>query len=228
MKNTFPVFELNNINFAYPGGEHVLEKIHLNVHQNDIIVIKGESGAGKSTFLKLFNRFCDIRDGELLFHGRQLREYRIEKVRGSIIYLSQIPYLIEGSVGDNLMFPFQYKVHNARIFNRKRAQELLAYFNLDIPLQHEASNLSVGQRQRVSVIRAILLEPEVLLLDEPGSSLDEINRRNLEIKIESLSEISGITVIMATHRELSFNDRKHRLFYIQNRNLIEDFRVEHN
>ena len=63
---------LENVSFHYPGGQTDLRDVNLEIHSNDIIVIKGESGAGKSTFLKLFNRFCDCTDGRVLFHGKTL------------------------------------------------------------------------------------------------------------------------------------------------------------
>ena len=216
------VFELKNICFAYPGCKYVLENINLKARQNDIIIIKGESGAGKSTFLKLFNRFSDFTEGKLFFHGKNLMEYNIEEIRSAIIYLPQLPYIVDGSVEENLSFPYQFHSHSKKIFNKERATELLDYFHLNLSINFDALKLSVGQRQRIAVIRAILLEPEVLLLDEPGSSLDDSNRRNLENQIESLTESSGITVIMATHGEICFQNRKHRILNIRERNLVEE------
>jgi putative ABC transport system ATP-binding protein len=215
------VFELNNICFAYPGSENVLENINLKINQNDIIIIKGDSGIGKSTFLKIFNRFSDCTEGELFFHGRKLSTYNIEEIRCSIMYLSQLPHMIDGTVEENLIFPYKFHTHSKKKFDQNRAKELFNHFHLNFPFNCDALRLSIGQRQRISLIRAILLEPEVLLLDEPGSSLDESNRRNLEKQVELLTESSRITVIMATHGEVSFKNKNCRIFNIRNRNLAE-------
>ena len=223
MINNSHVFELNNVCFAYPGSENVLDDINLQVKKNDIMVIKGESGIGKSTFLKLFNRFSDSSEGELLFNGRNLKRYNIEEIRCSIMYLPQLPHIINGTVEENLIFPYKFHVHRAKKYNENRAKELLHHFHLDCSVDCDALRLSIGQRQRISLIRAILLEPEVLLLDEPGSSLDEINRRNLENQVELLTKSASITVIMATHGSVSFQSKKHRMFNIRNKNLIENY-----
>jgi len=216
------IFELNNIYFTYPGSKHVLENINLNIMQNDIIIIKGESGAGKSSFLKLFNRFNDSIDGKFFFRGKNLNEYNVEEIRSSIIYLPQLPHIIDGTVEENLIFPYHFHTHSKKSFNITRAKELLDHFHLDLSTDCDALKLSIGQRQRIALVRAILLEPEVLLLDEPGSSLDEFNRRNLENQVALLTESSGITVIMATHGAVCFQNRSHRIFNIRERNLVED------
>ncbi len=222
MKNDSYLFVLNNIYFAYPRSENILENINLKVRQHDIIIVKGESGTGKSSFLKLFNRFSDVIEGTLMFRGRNLSEYNVDEIRGSIMYLPQLPHVIEGTIEENLIFPFQFQTHSNKYFDRKRAQELFDYFHLNLSIDNDALTLSVGQKQRMALIRTILLEPEVLLLDEPGSALDEVNQGILENQIALLTESAGITVIMATHSHLCFKNRYHRGFIIQEKNLIED------
>ncbi|UCH45030.1 MAG: ATP-binding cassette domain-containing protein [Nitrospiraceae bacterium] len=219
MHNT--LFRFRDVSFNYPGGSSVLEDLNLEIGANELFLIRGESGAGKSTFLQLFNRFCDSGNGVILYHGRDIREYGIEKIRKSIIYLPQIPHVIEGSVEDNLRFPFSFTVHRDNTFDASRAEEWLDYFQLQVSLRDEALKLSVGQKQRISLIRAMLLEPEVLLLDEPGSALDEANKKLIEQKIESLLRSSDVTVLMASHSTVSFAHTSYRDFEIKNRTLKE-------
>jgi predicted regulator of Ras-like GTPase activity (Roadblock/LC7/MglB family) len=90
---------------------------------------------------------------------------------------------------------------------------------LKVLLEHDALKLSVGQKQRIALIRAMMLEPEVLLLDEPGSALDSSNRKLIEHKIESLINSSGITVLMATHSAVSFEGTDYRVFALEDRRL---------
>ncbi len=215
------IFKLYNISFSYSGGSTVFENIDLDISKKDLIIIQGESGAGKSTFLKLFNRFCSTFEGKLFFHEKEIREYGIERIRSSVIYLPQLPFMIHGTVEENLSFPFTFHSHNGKEFDSQKAGEWLEYFQLDIPFERDALQLSIGQKQRIALIRSILLGPEVLLLDEPGSALDSNNKKLLEQKIESLIDSAGITVIMATHSEVSFSDSWVRFLNLDNGTLTE-------
>jgi putative ABC transport system ATP-binding protein len=213
------IFRIQNISFSYPDGKPVFKDIDLTIKKGTLTVISGESGAGKSTFLKLFNRFNELTDGKILYHERELKDYQINEIRRSNLYLSQLPHVIEGSIKDNLSFPFSFQAHKDKRYSSDRAREWLDYFHLGISLGHEALKLSIGQRQRIALIRALLLEPEVLLLDEPCSALDSRNRRLIEQKIESLMESAGITVIMATHSEVNFSESVYSSFRLGDRRL---------
>ncbi len=215
------LLELKDVSFSYPGGKPVLQGIDLEIMKNDLMIIQGESGTGKSTFLKLFNRFCDPESGSILFNNRELYEYGIDEIRSSIIYLPQLPFMIDGTVEENLSFPFSFHSHKAKEYDPEKTAEWLDYFQLDIPPDHEALKLSTGQKQRIALIRAMLLDPDVLLLDEPGSSLDSGNKKLLYRKIESIIESSGISILMATHSEVGFTDGKYRLFRLENGRLVQ-------
>ncbi len=215
------LLELNQVSFSYPGGRPVIQEVDLKIKENDLIVIQAESGTGKSTFLKLFNRFCDPDSGRVLFNNRELNEYSIDDIRSSIIYLPQLPLMIEGTVEDNLSFPFSFSTHKAKRYDPEKAMEWLEYFQIDLPPEHEALKLSTGQKQRIALIRAMLLEPRVLLLDEPGSSLDSVNKKLIDRKIEALISSSGISVLIATHSEIGFREGTYRLFRLENGRLIQ-------
>lgn len=215
------LLRIQNISFSYPGGDPVFERINLKVKKGSLIVISGESGAGKSTLLKLLNRFHDVTGGNIFYHEKELNAYHVNDVRRSILYLPQLPHIIEGSIEDNLSVAFSFQAHKHKKYSRDRAQEWLNYFQLDVSLDCEASKLSIGQRQRIALIRALLLDPEVLLLDEPCSSLDARNRRLIEEKIESLLQSSGITVIMATHSEVNFSQSVYTSHSLENGTLTD-------
>jgi len=215
------LFKLFNVSFSYNSGKAVFENINLEINRNDLIIIKGESGAGKSTFLKLFNRFCDNIKGKINFCGKDLKGFKIEQIRSSVIYLPQLPYVIDGTVEDNLTFPFFFHSHKKQKYDPGKAMEWINYFQLNILLNQDALKLSIGQKQRIALIRSMLLEPEVLLLDEPGSALDNNNKRLIEQKIESLIRSSEITVIMATHSEVGFSDADVRRFNLEDGMLSE-------
>lgn len=211
---------VDNISFSYSDGHTVLKDVTLEIGKNELVIIQGKSGAGKSTFLKLFNRFNDSTKGRILFHNREIKEYSIEDIRRSIIYLPQLPLMIEDTIEENLRFPFSFHAHKDKKYNPLKAKEWFEYFQMGMPLNHNALKLSIGQKQRIALIRAMLLEPEVLLLDEPGSALDSGNKRLIEQKIESMVESSRVTVVMATHSEVSFSGKNHHFFDIKDKKLI--------
>ena len=139
---TSPILDLRNVSYGYPGGARVLHDLNLEIEKNDLIVIKGESGAGKSTILKLMNRFCEYTEGKILFHNRELRDFRIEDLRSSIIYLPQIPVIIEGTLEENLSFPFNFSAHKGKKFDLESVREWLKFFRLDLPPDADALKLS--------------------------------------------------------------------------------------
>ncbi len=215
------LIELVNVSFAYHGGQAVLKEINLEIKQNELLIIQGESGAGKSTFLKLLNRFCEVDSGEVFFNGKRIQEYKIDRLRASIIYFSQLPIVIDGTVKDNLSFPFDFHINSKKKFDQNKAREWLDYFQMDVSLTHEAMKLSVGQKQRIALVRSILQEPEILLLDEPCSSLDSNNKRLIEKKIEDLISSSGITIMLATHSDVSFDKSNYRVLCVEKGGVAE-------
>ena len=209
------IIQIENVSFSYQEGKPVLEVLNLEIKKNQLIIVNGESGAGKSSFLKLLNRFNDATLGRIVFNNREIKDHNIDELRKAILYLPQIPYTIEGSIEDNLRFPFSFHVHKDKKYDPEKAGEWLDYFQLNLPVDHEALKLSVGQRQRIALIRAMLLKSEVLLLDEPCSALDSANKMLIEQKIESLIDAREITVIMATHSKVSISDSSSRYFVLR-------------
>ncbi len=215
------ILKLENASFAYKAEHPVFTNINAEISENELIVIQGESGLGKSTFLKLFNRFCEIDKGRILLNDRELKEYEIDRLRGQIIYLPQLPFMIDGTIEDNLSFAFDFQAHKEKTYNSPKAEEWMSYFQLNTKLNDNALKLSTGQKQRIALIRALLLEPDILLLDEPCSSLDRKNRELIEQKIESLASESKVTVLMATHSDVTFDQSNYRKFTIKGKKLEE-------
>jgi putative ABC transport system ATP-binding protein len=189
------------------------------VRENDLVIIQGESGAGKSTILKLLNRFCDYTNGKILFNDRELKDFRVEELRRSIIYLPQLPVMKQATIEENLSFPYRFRVHEGKQFDLTEARKWLDYFQLELPVDTDVHTLSIGQRQRIALIRAMILLPEVLLLDEPLASLDKRNRLIIEQKIESLVRTAGLTVIMVTHGDVSSSLSESRILQVRDKTL---------
>ena len=197
------MIEFVNVTFSYPNGLTLFKELSMTFGQGTFSVIQGRSGEGKSSLLKLMNRPEDPQKGEVRFKGRALSSYEPQIVRASILYIHQTPVVISGTVKDNLMLPFTFKTNRKQVHpDEKTLVALMDEFHLDnVNLDGNAENLSVGQLQRICIIRGLLLSPEVILLDEPTSALDEESSRIVESSAVRLCREFGRTVIMVSHRK---------------------------
>ena len=149
----------------------------------------GPSGAGKSTLLRLLNRLDDPDEGEVLFDGRDVRDYEVLDLRRRVQHVGQVPVTFPGTVAQNL----------AMAEPSADAAALLERVGLSAPLvERRADVLSVGEAQRLSLARALACQPEALLLDEPTSALDTASKGGIEGLIRSLAD-GGLTVVLVTH-----------------------------
>ena len=218
-----PIIEFKGVDFSYGGEALLFRGLSLKIQAGGFYLIEGPSGSGKSTFLRLVNRLEEPVGGEIFFEGRPLASYHPPLLRRSILYIQQIPTVIEASVRDNLLLPFTFR-HN-RDLGRPgddRLKSLLNEFKLDgIRLEDSATNLSVGQLQRVCFIRGLLLSPEALLLDEPTSALDPESGKVVFTAVEKMSA-RGLTVMMVTHRRFEPLSANPRLFIVREGGIKEE------
>lgn len=144
-------------------------------------VITGPSGSGKSVFMRALALLDPIDEGRVLWHGRDIDRHVIPRFRRSVAYVRQRPALVEGSVEDNLRYPYSLHAYRDVRFDRGLAERLAAAAGRgDDFLAKRASDLSGGEAQVASLIRVLQLAPEVLLLDEPTASLDPESTRAIE------------------------------------------------
>lgn len=150
----------------------LLEGISLELAPGELVALTGPSGSGKTTLLRAIAGLIDPAKGQVLLRGHTPPHYGWSAYRRQVVLVQQRPILIEGTVEENLRLPFSYKVSRTP-YPEQRARELLEQLGVGAQrLDQNASSLSLGQQQRVSLIRAMLVEPTVLLLDEPTSALD--------------------------------------------------------
>jgi len=159
--------------------KRLLGQVSLDILSGEKVLIVGPTGSGKTSLMHTLNLTNPGFSGHILFHGKDLREYKPEELRSRIMEVMQEPHLEEGSVESALLLPWSYKVH-ARLGKpdmnafREEALRLLHNFGLDASyLQKDCGKLSGGEKQWVALIRAMQFRPELLLLDEISSALDQ-------------------------------------------------------
>lgn len=161
------LFELFDVYYRVTDAQNqpltLLEGINLNIEEGGLFTIIGPSGAGKSTLLYLLNRFHDTTRGQIFYAGKPLADYEVTQLRREVGMLLQKPFMLSGSVLDNLMAGPQLSGESSQ----RSPEELLDLVGLKSSLLHqEAKSLSGGEQQRVSLARLLANNPRVLLLDE--------------------------------------------------------------
>lgn len=199
---------VKNVSFGYTE-EKILHKFNFTVKKGQNIAIIGESGCGKSTLLKLIYGLYDINDGEIIYNGNAVTGPKHNLVPGMpyMKYLAQdfdlMPYI---SAAENVG---KYLSNFYPEEKQERVKELLEVVEMSAFADVHAKNLSGGQQQRIAIARVLAREPEVLLLDEPFSHIDNFRKNALRRNLFAYLKQRGITVIVATHDSadaLSFAD----------------------
>ena len=198
--------ETINLNVWY-GKLHVLKDVNLKIPSGKITAIIGPSGCGKSTLLKSLNRLVELIpearvQGKVMLNGHNIYDSNIDpiEVRRRIGMVFQKPNPLPKSIFENVVFGLRIRgIRGNELHERvKKALEVVGLWN-DVKnrLRDSAFNLSVGQQQRLCIARAIVTEPEVILMDEPCSALDPISTAKIEELITSLR--SKYTIVIVTH-----------------------------
>jgi len=164
-----------------PATQPLLDDVSLQLTAGDRRVVTGPTGSGKTLLLRALALLDAVDEGEVLWHGKPVADADVPRFRREVIYLQQQPALIEGTVEDNLRLPFRFKSNREVTFSRERCVAILSQWGLDESfLRKQTANLSGGETQMTALLRALLLEPAVLLLDEPTAALDAHSTENFE------------------------------------------------
>ncbi len=205
LENTTPAVYLSEVGFVFDQGEErVLEIPSWEVARSERVFLQGESGSGKSTLLSILSGMFVPSSGQVSVLGTELSALSTrERDRfraGNIGFVFQqfnlIPYL---SVLDNILLAAQFG-EIADVSSRARAEELLIKVNLEVELHgRPAGQLSIGQQQRVAIVRALINSPELLLVDEPTSALDHRNRDSFLNLLTEILDESGCAMVFVSH-----------------------------
>ncbi len=190
------ILEMKDITMTF--GERTLFKdISFRLHRRETIGISGPSGGGKSTLLRIAVDLQTPTAGEVIFMGKDVREWEPRELRRNMILVPQQASMFPGTVRDNLLWGL--KIHRLKI-DEEALHQVLKEVNLPIKIIDKvADNLSGGEKQRVAIARALLLKPAALLLDEPTSALDEESTLVVEDTINQVISDREIGVLIVTH-----------------------------
>ena len=225
-----------NVSFSYPSSDvNVLTNISFSGSSGQFIGVMGHTGAGKSTILKLIERFYEPQNGRVLINGQNINEFQIESIRERVGFVSQDPFLFFGTVRENVAYArnaTELEIRNA--LEAAGAWEFVSEMSngIDTKVGDRGVMLSGGQRARISLARALLNDPDLLILDEASAALDaetekriqeslfdgsEGGKKRITIAVahrlatirnadEILAMVDGAIVERGTHQELISND----------------------
>ncbi|EPJ7087270.1 iron efflux ABC transporter ATP-binding subunit FetA [Citrobacter amalonaticus] len=202
MRENSILLQVNNVGYQV-GTTKILNNISFDLHPGEFKLITGPSGCGKSTLLKIIASLLSPNSGEILFVGEDIATLNPEHYRQQVSYCAQTPALFGDTVYDNLVFPWQ--IRNRRPDPGAFLADLARFQLPESMLTKNINELSGGEKQRISLIRNLQFLPQVLLLDEITSALDESNKRNVNEIIHHYARDQQIGVLWVTHDKDEIN-----------------------
>lgn len=199
IKNHNIVFK--DVSFSY-DDRPILKDVSAEIRENTMTAIVGPSGSGKTTFCNLIARFWDVNSGEILIGGKNIKDYKIENLMNSISMVFQDVYLFEDTIENNIKFGKQNASHEEVVQAAKKARchEFIEALpeGYNTLIGEGGASLSGGEKQRISIARAMLKDADIIIFDEATANIDPENEDKLKEAIESLTK--NKTVIMIAHR----------------------------
>lgn len=213
----------NQVDFAYPNRkETILDKAMITIYKGDKVALIGESGIGKSTFVKLLMRFWDVKAGSLSIDGKDIKNIPTASLRNSQTLVSQETYLFDESILDNIRIGNPQATKEEVIAAAKKAS--IHDFIMSLPNEYNSkvgelgSSVSSGEKQRIGLARAFLRQSDLLILDEPTSNLDTLNEAEILKAINENSQDQ--TIVLISHRK-STTAICDKIYKLENKKLVK-------
>lgn len=214
--------EFKQVWFAYKDEQWILKNISLHVQAGETLAIVGATGAGKSSIIHILNRFYEIQKGEILIDDVNARDYELRSLRKQIGMVQQDVFLFSGSILENITLN-NPAITKERVIDAAKmlgAHEFIVKLpgNYDYNVMERGATLSLGQRQLISFIRALVFDPKILILDEATSSIDTETEQTIQHAIENL--ITNRTSIIIAHR-LSTIQKADKILVLEKGEIME-------
>ncbi len=199
------LLEFRNVHFAYPGGNEILHNISFKMEPGKTYALVGPTGGGKTTTASLIARLYDPTEGTVLFNGKDIRSYEPDERTKKVGFILQEPFLFTGTVKENILYgneiykDFSNEELEAAI-KKANLESLLAIFEngLETKVLSSGDSISLGQKQLIAFMRAVLRNPEILILDEATANIDTITEQLLSDILKNLPETT--TRVIIAHR----------------------------
>ena len=199
-----PRVEFKDVSFGY-GGNDVLQNISFKVYPSKVVGVIGGTGSGKSTLVNLMPRFYDTRMGSVLIDGRDVRDYKLKQLRDRIGYVPQRTVLFSGTIRDNMLWgnPGATDEDIWQALKTAQAEEFVSKLpeGLDTPVNQGGKNFSGGQRQRLTIARALVRRPEIVIMDDSASALDFAT--DLKLRTAIRHDLTDTTTFIVSQRATS-------------------------
>lgn len=215
--------ELSHVTFGYDVTKPVLKDVSLHVRPGEVLGIVGRSGAGKTTLVNLISRLYDVNEGEIRMDGIPVKELAFHDLRQNVAMVSQDTYIFMGTVADNIAYanPEATREDIIRAAMLASAHEFIANMpdGYDTVIGASGKDLSGGEKQRISIARAVLANPKILILDEATASVDTETEKAIQASLNYL--VKGRTTLSIAHRLSTLRDAD-RLVVIDNGRIVEE------
>jgi ATP-binding cassette, subfamily B, bacterial len=225
------VLEFQTVAFHYPNGQNILHDVTFTLEEGKSYALVGPTGGGKTTTALLMARLYDPSVGGVLFKGRDIRSYTPEERARKIGFILQEPFLTGGTVGDNIFYGNPDYIGKtpeqlAAVLEDAGFTKLLTRFpaGLETPVTAGANSISLGQKQLIAFMRAVLRKPEILILDEATANIDTVTEQLLEEVLQSLPKTT--TKVIIAHR-LNTIDNVDQIFFVNGGEITVAGSMEH-
>jgi ATP-binding cassette subfamily B protein len=222
--NSTSYLSFRNVSFTYPNGKEVLHHVSFNLERGKTYAFVGPTGGGKTTTASLIARLYDATKGLVFLEGKDIRSYEPEERTRKIGFILQEPFLFTGTVRDNILYgnPDYRHLTNEKleqVIHESGLETLLSRFDdgLDTKVQTTGDGISLGQKQLIAFMRAVLRKPELLILDEATANIDTITEQMLEAILQKLPETT--TRVIIAHR-LNTIENADEIFFVNSGEVV--------